>query len=112
MAADISNLNYGRSSVGISTLKTNFEKDINKALKALKDDDANYKKLRTLIKNNWSGTDASKYLSLLDQQRQALYNRYKEYKHCICNALDADMKAFEKDQSTNATKISSSINIK
>jgi hypothetical protein len=109
--ADITNMTYGRSSAGITKLKQNFEGDINKAMKALESSDQQYSALVKEIKASWSGADADKFLKLLDQQRSALYDKFKSYKHTICDVLDQDLTAFEKAQSTNATTIESSIKI-
>ena len=90
----ISNATYGRSTAGQKAIVNNFQGDIERALKALDADNAEYKALRKTISDNWSGADANAFLKLLDDKRTSIQSKVKKFKSAYSTVINEDNSKF------------------
>ena len=89
MALETSNMAYGRGSADdMQRLINAISERIARARKELTG--GAYNELVSVIKNNWSGQDADKYLKLLDEVAHELDDDYKNLENEITSKIRLD----------------------
>ncbi len=90
---------YGRSESGLNTLKSQIKSSCSKKMNALSGSE--YTTLVKLIKQNWTGADATDFLKDLDKavsnEKSYINSRSSEFQRLI----DLDLKEFKAFQSKN-----------
>lgn len=99
MAFNMSNATYGRDSSGIQALKEEYALNLERTLKSLRGD--KYNELKKVIRENWSGADAERFLHEIDKKISDVESKIKTYKTKIDTALTGALTDFLKFQDSN-----------
>lgn len=95
----IKNATYGRSSGGLTTLKSNIQSQCSSMNKILSGQE--YKDLISTLKENWAGTDATDWINDLDKQITDIKKQISTVSTQSQKLLDEDMANFKKFQASN-----------